>query len=358
MLYQSQKSIIALTENDPSILGTTLNSVCSFYPRRRRRRRRWRRRRSSSSAMYCKVVDVNRVKKAGRSDIVRFRALVAVGNKKGIIGLGLGKNQDTRLAILSGRYDAKKNLVTIPLTGSGTISHLVTGKYGAARLMIKPASLGAGLTAGGSTRSVLQAAGVKDAVSKRFGSSGVINNAKATILALLKVRRLRKTSVSAKKAFRIRLTINGYHARLVENLTRVEVWDSRAKVVRTNYDKELNLIFIREPTEMPTPHQGVSASETEGIRRRPLPDRVGKVSPPNSRLGTSVSRSLVRGRRPLIFTHKLLKKIGLKTLNHTDNYEDVSLFKTELYLFSKDQQILQFLVKHFIRKFTRYMIIR
>ena len=352
MLYQSQKSIINFIKDNSSVCGKTLCSTlcCAFlvlFFRRIRRRRRkpYRLRRRRFSGYLSKVVDISRVKKAGRSDIVRFRALIAVGNKSGIVGLGIGKNRDTRVAILSGRFDAKKNFVIIPVTGSKTISHLVRGKYGAAKLMIKPASLGAGLTAGGSTRSVLQAVGIKNAVSKRFGSNSAVNNAKATILALLKTKKIRKLSIP-KRLFRIRLTINGYHIRLVENLLKFEVWDPRSKHFRVEHKKKLNLIFNREP-------KVGSISSTGKVKR-------SSISSSNRRVRRSSSNRRVRRRSiPLIFTHNLLKRVGLKPINKRVFYcTGKKYFKTELYLYSTDRENLLGLVKHFLHKFCKFMIKR
>jgi len=326
--------------------GIQYSTFCyAFFARRKRRRRRILHKRRFSG-MFTKVVDINRVVKAGRCNRIRFRIIVAVGNKSGIVGLGVAKNQDTRLAILSARFDAKKNFVTIPITGSGTISHLVTGKFGAARLIIKPASFGNGVIAGGSTRSVLQAVGVKNAVSKRFGSNSPLNNAKATILALLKVRRVKKPSMSLKRVFRMKLTIKGYHTRLIQTLFKVEVWDRKSKVVRLENKKELNLVFDRDPIAL----KEVSKLPSSG--RRTDIGRPNKVT-------------------SLIYSNKFLGKIGLKTLN-MEYDSDSSLkqsgklkldgnkksFRTELYIFSKNQKELQFFVKDFLRKFYRHMVIR
>ncbi len=131
-----------------------------------------------------KVVSINRVvktTKGGRT--FSFSALVVVGNGQGIVGQGMGKAKEVQKAIQKGIDDAKKNLKTIPLH-NGTIPHEVFLKAGAARVLIKPASPGTGVIAGGSMRAVLEAAGIKDVFAKSYGSNNPQNVVKATFKAL------------------------------------------------------------------------------------------------------------------------------------------------------------------------------
>lgn len=131
------------------------------------------------------VQRVTKVTKGGRA--FGFSAIVVVGNKNGVVGHGLGKSKDVSSAIAKAVEDAKKNLIRIPLI-EGTLPHEQKGKYGGARVFIKPASHGTGVIAGGTVRAVLESLGVKDVLSKSQGSSNPHNVVKATFDALLQLR--------------------------------------------------------------------------------------------------------------------------------------------------------------------------
>lgn len=135
-----------------------------------------------------RLVAVNRVTKVTKGGrTFSFSSIVVVGNESGIVGHGLGKAKEVTEAISKGIDDAKKNLIKVPLV-KGTVPHIQLGKFGGARVFLKPAASGTGVIAGGAMRAVLESVGVKDVLAKCQGSSNPHNVVKATIDALSQLR--------------------------------------------------------------------------------------------------------------------------------------------------------------------------
>lgn len=136
-----------------------------------------------------RIVQVRRVTKVVKGGKkLSFRAILIIGNEKGQVGVGVGKASDVIGAVKKAVTDSKKNLVLVPVTKNNSIPHIITGQSGAARVIIRPSAPGSGVIAGGSVRTILELAGVKNILAKQLGSSNPLNNARAATNALQQLK--------------------------------------------------------------------------------------------------------------------------------------------------------------------------
>lgn len=159
-----------------------------------------RREKSEFDQKLLNLARVTRVVKGGRR--FRFRATLVIGNRKGKVGVGVAKGSDVSDAIQKAFNDAKKNLISVELAGS-TIPHDISAKLGSAKVLLKPASEGRGVIAGGAVRAVVDLLGVKDIVSKSLGASNPLNVARVTVKALEKLKAPRAEKAVKEAAVKI-----------------------------------------------------------------------------------------------------------------------------------------------------------
>ena len=129
-----------------------------------------------------KISRVSKVTKGGKK--LSFRAIVVIGDENGQVGVGVAKADDVVNAFKKAKTDARKHLIKIPITKSLSIPHRVTGNFGACKIIMRPSIEGSGVIAGGSVRTVLEVAGIKNVIAKQLGSDNLLNNARASICAL------------------------------------------------------------------------------------------------------------------------------------------------------------------------------
>ena len=142
-----------------------------------------------------RVVQVKRVTKVVKGGKkLSFRAVIIVGDEKGKVGVGIGKATDVIGAVKKGVSDAKKNIISIPLTKENSIPHHTNGISGAAQVIMRPSAPGSGVIAGGAVRTVLELAGIQNILTKQLGSNNMLNNARATINGLLDLRTFKETT--------------------------------------------------------------------------------------------------------------------------------------------------------------------
>ncbi|XP_020690501.1 30S ribosomal protein S5, chloroplastic [Dendrobium catenatum] len=170
--------------NDIYVMDSKLKKTSSLLGRKKREK--------VTDGFEERVVQVRRVTKVVKGGKkMSFRAIVVVGNKEGQVGVGVGKAKEVVDAIVKSSTNARRNIVTVPMTKYLTFPHRSDGDYGAAKVMLRPASPGTGVIAGGAVRVVLEMAGVENALGKQIGSKNALNNARATVIAVQKMRQFR-----------------------------------------------------------------------------------------------------------------------------------------------------------------------
>ncbi len=181
---------------------------------------RERRRRDSDGdqglegGMEEKLIALNRVQKVHKGGrTLRWSALVVVGDSNGTVGVGLGKSTEVPEAVRKAAEDARKNVVKVSRLGT-TIPHPMEARYGAARVLLKPASPGTGVIAGGAVRAVLEAVGIKDVLAKSLGSDNPVNIARAAVKCLTSLRTVRQ--VAAMRGRKPEEIADRYHLRNLE----------------------------------------------------------------------------------------------------------------------------------------------
>ena len=139
-------------------------------------------RKSKSKLFEYRIVTMDRVTKVVKGGKkMSFRAILVVGNKKGKIGVGVGKASEIKIAIQKGLTNGRVNIILITLTNTNSIPHSTIGKFKASKLILRPSTPGSGVIAGSSMRTVLEMVGIKNILSKQLGSNNLLNNARATI---------------------------------------------------------------------------------------------------------------------------------------------------------------------------------
>jgi len=144
-----------------------------------------------------KISRVSKVTKGGKK--LSFRAIVVVGDENGQVGVGVAKADDVVNAFKKAKTDGRKNLIKLPITKSLSIPHRVNGSFGACKIIMRPSVEGSGVIAGGAVRIVLEVAGVKNVIAKQLGSNNLLNNARASIVALDSLTT--KSQVDKKRSF-------------------------------------------------------------------------------------------------------------------------------------------------------------
>ncbi|XP_050368240.1 30S ribosomal protein S5, chloroplastic isoform X1 [Argentina anserina] len=186
-LYGPAYSGITVLGNDIHVMDSKVKKLGAFGKLKKEKIR------DGFEERVVQVRRVTKVVKGGKQ--LHFRAIVVVGDKQGNVGVGVGKAKEVVGAVQKSAVNARRNIITVPMTKYLTFPHRSEGDYGAAKVMLRPASPGTGVIAGGSVRIVLEMAGVENALGKQLGSKNALNNARATVVAVQKMRQFREVAL-------------------------------------------------------------------------------------------------------------------------------------------------------------------
>lgn len=187
-IQQETAEVVETIEETTEAQAVEEEKETTKKPQRKQRRRKIETVEPTESEWKEQVVQIRRVTKVVKGGKkLSFRAIVVVGNKKGQVGMGVAKAAEVIIAIQKAVADARKNLITVPIFNT-TIPHMITGRSGAGSVVLKPASKGTGVIAGGAVRAVLELSGVENILSKSLGSKSPLNAANATLNALKSLR--------------------------------------------------------------------------------------------------------------------------------------------------------------------------
>ncbi|KAB2601230.1 30S ribosomal protein S5 [Pyrus ussuriensis x Pyrus communis] len=182
-LYGPAYSGVTMLGNDIYVMDSKVKKLGAFGKLKKEKIR------DGFEERVVQVRRVTKVVKGGKQ--LHFRAIVVVGDKQGNVGVGVGKAKEVIGAVQKSAVNARRNIISVPMTKYLTFPHRSEGDYGAAKVMLRPASPGTGVIAGGSVRIVLEMAGVENALGKQLGSKNALNNARATVVAVQKMRQFR-----------------------------------------------------------------------------------------------------------------------------------------------------------------------
>ncbi|WCJ27060.1 Ribosomal protein S5 family protein [Euphorbia peplus] len=180
-LYGPAFSGVSLLGNDVYVMDAKMKKAAGFASKAKKEKIR-----DGFEERVIQVRRVTKVVKGGKQ--LHFRAIVVVGDKQGRVGVGVGKAKEVIAAVQKSAIDARRNIIEVPLTKYSTFPHRSEGDYGAAKVMLRPASPGTGVIAGGAVRIVLEMAGVENALGKQIRSKNALNNARATVVAVQKMK--------------------------------------------------------------------------------------------------------------------------------------------------------------------------
>ncbi|XP_034697855.1 30S ribosomal protein S5, chloroplastic [Vitis riparia] len=180
-IYGPAYSGVSLLGNDPFVMDSKMKKSTGFGSKVKKEKVR-----DGFEERVVQVRRVTKVVKGGKQ--LHFRAVVVVGDKQGQVGVGVGKAKEVIAAVQKSATNARRNIITVPMTKYLTFPHRADGDYGAAKVMLRPASPGTGVIAGGAVRIVLEMAGVENALGKQIRSKNALNNARATVVAVQKMR--------------------------------------------------------------------------------------------------------------------------------------------------------------------------